>query len=185
MRDGEREVRDLVAGRERDERAISLATPYYDVVRQKHGESDEEAEEASEVAVDYLTQFLPLVTGTRSLNRPEALEVRERSLKVSPAVSDLVGKANWTPSPQPPAYLNKSSSVASPTGHCWHTVCALPLHSCIYLMRSPFPCVHVAPMACLCLCVSPNASVCEHVQQLTFCKELSHRITVLTASIVI
>lgn len=86
MRDGEREVRDLVAGRERDERAISLATPYYDVVRQKHGESDEEAEEASEVAVDYLTQFLPLVTGTRSLNRPEALEVRERSLKVSPAV---------------------------------------------------------------------------------------------------
>ena len=82
VRDGEREVRELIAGRERDERAISLATPYYDVVRQKHGESDEETEEASEVAVDYLTQFLPLVTGTRSLNRQEALEVRERSLKV-------------------------------------------------------------------------------------------------------
>ena len=82
VREGEREVRELVAGRERDERGISLATPYYDVVRQKHGESDEEAEEASEVAVDYLTQFLPLVTGTRSLNRQEALEVRERSLKV-------------------------------------------------------------------------------------------------------
>ena len=84
VREGEREVRELVAGRERDERAISLATPYYDVVRRKHGESDEEAEEASEVAVDYLTQFLPLVTGTRSLNRQEALEVRERSLKVGP-----------------------------------------------------------------------------------------------------
>lgn len=82
VREGEREVRELVAGRERDERGISLATPYYDVVRQKHGDSDEEAEEASEVAVDYLTQFLPLVTGTRSLNRQEALEVRERSLKV-------------------------------------------------------------------------------------------------------
>ena len=82
VRDGEREVRELIAGRERDERAISLATPYYDVVRQKHGDSDEETEEASEVAVDYLTQFLPLVTGTRSLNRQEALEVRERSLKV-------------------------------------------------------------------------------------------------------
>lgn len=52
------------------------------MVRQKHGESDEEAEEANEVEVDYLTQFLPLVTGTRSLNRQEALEVRERSLKV-------------------------------------------------------------------------------------------------------
>lgn len=82
MREGEREVRDLLAGREKDEQHIGLATPYYDVVRQKHGESDEEAEEASEVEVDYLTQFLPLVTGTRSLNRQEALEVRERSLKV-------------------------------------------------------------------------------------------------------
>ncbi len=82
VRDGEREVRELVAGRERDERAISLATPYYDVVRQKHGESDEESEEANEVAVDYLTQFMPLVTGTRAMNRQEALEVRERSLKV-------------------------------------------------------------------------------------------------------
>ena len=71
-----------MAGREHDERAISLATPYYDVVRQKHGESDDEAEETSEVAVDYLTQFLPLVTGTRSLNRQEGMEVRERSLKV-------------------------------------------------------------------------------------------------------
>ena len=89
MRDSEREVRELVAGRERDERAISLATPYYDVVRQKHGESDDEAEETSEIAVDYLTQFLPLVTGTRSLNRQEALEVRERSLKVSAIMAFL------------------------------------------------------------------------------------------------
>ena len=85
MRDGEREVRDIIAGREKDERAISLATPYYDVVRQKHGESDEEAEETNEVAVDYLTQFMPLVTGTRTMNRQEALEVREKSLKVSAA----------------------------------------------------------------------------------------------------
>ena len=75
----------MIAGREKDERAISLATPYYDVVRQKHGESDEETEEASEVAVDYLTQFMPLVTGTRTMNRQEALEVREKSLKVSDA----------------------------------------------------------------------------------------------------
>ena len=82
VREGEREVRDLLAGREKDEQHISLATPYYDVVRQKHGESDEEAEEAADVEVDYLTQFLPLVTGTRSLTRQEALEVRERSLKV-------------------------------------------------------------------------------------------------------
>ena len=72
----------MLAGREKDEQHIGLATPYYDVVRQKHGESDEEAEEASEVEIDYLTQFLPLVTGTRSLNRQEALEVREKSLKV-------------------------------------------------------------------------------------------------------
>lgn len=85
MRDGEREVRDIIAGREKDERAISLATPYYDVVRQKHGESDEEAEETNEVAVDYLTQFMPLVTGTRTMNRQEALEVREKSLKVRAA----------------------------------------------------------------------------------------------------
>ncbi len=89
VREGEREVRDLIAGREKDERAISLATPYYDVVRQKHGESDEEEEAANEVAVDYLTQFLPLVTGTRTMNRQEAMEVRERSLKVRTATLPL------------------------------------------------------------------------------------------------
>jgi len=89
VREGEREVRDLIAGREKDERAISLATPYYDVVRQKHVESDEEEEAANEVAVDYLTQFLPLVTGTRTMNRQEAMEVRERSLKVSAATLPL------------------------------------------------------------------------------------------------
>lgn len=124
MRDGEREVRDLVAGRERDERAISLATPYYDVVRQKHGESDEEAEEASEVAVDYLTQFLPLVTGTRSLNRPEALEVRERSLKVSPAV----GISPCRPTGLHLHRLQPSSTIH----HQWHqqqaTAGIRPLH---------------------------------------------------------
>ena len=95
MRDGEREVRELIAGRERDERAISLATPYFDVVRQKHGESDEETEETSEVTVDYLTQFLPLVTGTRSLNRQEALEVRERSLKVRQKPIVTIHKFKW------------------------------------------------------------------------------------------
>jgi len=79
----------LIAGREKDERAISLATPYYDVVRQKHGESDEEEEAANEVAVDYLTHFLPLVTGTRTMNRQEAMEVRERSLKVRTATLPL------------------------------------------------------------------------------------------------
>lgn len=89
VREGEREVRDLIAWREKDERAISLATPYYDVVRQKHGESDEEEEAANEVAVDYLTQFLPLVTGTRTMNRQEAMEVRERSLKVRTATLPL------------------------------------------------------------------------------------------------
>ncbi|DBA85904.1 TPA: hypothetical protein ACH3X1_005449 [Trebouxia sp. C0004] len=92
VREGEREARDLIAGREKDERAISLATPYYDVVRQKHGESDEEEEAAKEVAVDYLTQFLPLVTGTRTMNRQEAMEVRERSLKA--LKERLVERAN-------------------------------------------------------------------------------------------
>ncbi|DBA69786.1 TPA: hypothetical protein ACH3X2_012508 [Trebouxia sp. C0005] len=92
VREGEREVRDLIAWREKDERAISLATPYYDVVRQKHGESDEEEEAANEVAVDYLTQFLPLVTGTRTMNRQEAMEVRERSLKA--LKERLVERAN-------------------------------------------------------------------------------------------
>lgn len=81
-RDSEKEVRELLAAREREERSISLVTPYYDVVREKHGESDEEPEEAVNTQANYLTPFMPPLVGARQLTRAEALEVREKCLKV-------------------------------------------------------------------------------------------------------
>ena len=50
-REIEKEVAALLASREREERSISLVTPYYDVVREKQGESDDEPEEANETQV--------------------------------------------------------------------------------------------------------------------------------------
>ena len=81
-RDSEKEVRELLAAREREERSISLVTPYYDAVREKHGESDEEPEEAVNTQANYLTPFMPPLVGARQLTRAEALEVREKCLKV-------------------------------------------------------------------------------------------------------
>ena len=81
-RDSEKEVRELLAAREREERSVSLVTPYYDAVREKHGESDEEPEEAVNTQANYLTPFMPPLVGARQLTRAEALEVREKCLKV-------------------------------------------------------------------------------------------------------
>eukprot|EP00899_Mesostigma_viride_P013144 jgi/Mesvir1/21830/Mv04215-RA.1 len=110
VREMERESRDMVASRNKEEQAIQLITPYYDVVRVKQEEADDEGN-GDEVKQehDYLMAFLPTaVPGVADasgkppvaadgkavlhLSRAEAMEVRDRCLK---ALKDrLIERAN-------------------------------------------------------------------------------------------
>lgn len=61
--------------------AVSLCTPYYDIARINADESDDEEADAPEATYDYLSPFLPNISGTRGLTRDEALHVREVCLR--------------------------------------------------------------------------------------------------------
>ena len=92
VRDMERETREILATRKREEQNIQLLMPYYDIVRLKTEESDDEKEQEQQVQHDYLSSFLPASTGNRALTRNEAIEVRESCLK---ALTDrLIERAN-------------------------------------------------------------------------------------------
>ncbi|KAK3273495.1 hypothetical protein CYMTET_18285 [Cymbomonas tetramitiformis] len=93
VRDVERETKDLILSRGKEEQNISLVTPYYDVVRVKQEESDDESNDVEEkVEHDYLSPFMPPVIGGRKLSRQEAMDVREKCLK---ALKDrLIERAN-------------------------------------------------------------------------------------------
>ena len=82
IRDVEKEVKDMVNTRNKEEQNINLITPYYDVVRVKQEESDDEGDKDEEkVEHDYLSPFLPALIAGQSLTKPEAMDVRERCLK--------------------------------------------------------------------------------------------------------
>mmetsp|Transcript_27648 Transcript_27648/g.69682 ORF Transcript_27648/g.69682 Transcript_27648/m.69682 type:complete len:469 (+) Transcript_27648:102-1508(+) len=92
IRDSEKEWKATLQVRTKEEQNIALVTPYYDIVRAKMEESDEEETEEVKAQYDFLQPFMPVVIGTRSLHREEALEVRERCLK---ALKDrLIERAN-------------------------------------------------------------------------------------------
>lgn len=55
--------------RNKEEQNITLITPYYDIVRAKTEESDEEEAEEVKAQYDFLQPFMPVVIGTRSLTR--------------------------------------------------------------------------------------------------------------------
>lgn len=55
--------------RAKEDRTIALVTPYYDIVRAKMEESDEEEAEEIKAQYDFLQPFMPVVIGTRSLLR--------------------------------------------------------------------------------------------------------------------
>eukprot|EP00898_Chlorokybus_atmophyticus_P005213 jgi/Chlat1/5693/Chrsp38S05540 len=78
VRESEREAREIVAARNREEQAITLVTPYYDIVRVKKEESDDDGSEADAKGHehDYLSPYLPVAIGTRPLSFNEALEAR-------------------------------------------------------------------------------------------------------------
>jgi len=93
VRDVERETKEIIAARAREEQNIALVTPYYDIVRVRKEESDDEEKDAEEkVEHDYLSPFMPTIIGGRRLNKTEAMEVREKCLK---ALKDrLIERAN-------------------------------------------------------------------------------------------
>jgi hypothetical protein len=82
VRDVEKEVKDIVNNRNKEEQNINLVTPYYDVVRVKQEESDDEGDKDEEaVEHDYLSPFLPVLIAGKSMTKPESMDVRERCLK--------------------------------------------------------------------------------------------------------
>ncbi|MEW5310705.1 MAG: hypothetical protein WDW38_002476 [Sanguina aurantia] len=92
VRDSEWEVAEILRARVTQELNITLDMPYYDIVRIKAEESEEETEEVEESAYDYLSPFLPTLLGMATLSREQALETREKCLK---ALKDrLIERAN-------------------------------------------------------------------------------------------
>ena len=77
----EDEMAALAAARAREENAIALRTPFFDVVRERTADSDEEPEPPEEEAArDYLSGFLPAAAASRAMTRNECLEARSKAL---------------------------------------------------------------------------------------------------------
>ena len=92
VRQSEWETKEFAKVRNAQELDKQLVTPYYDIMRVKADESDDDEEEVSQVTYDYLSPFLPKIGTSRGLTRPEALSVRELCLK---ALKDrLIDRAN-------------------------------------------------------------------------------------------
>ncbi|GAX80447.1 hypothetical protein CEUSTIGMA_g7886.t1 [Chlamydomonas eustigma] len=92
IRDIEWEVSEIIRTRTNQEQNITLEMPYYDIVRIKAEQSDEEEDGDEEAAYDYLSPFLPALIGMQTLSREQALDVRERCLR---ALKDrLIERAN-------------------------------------------------------------------------------------------
>lgn len=81
IRQNEWETKEFGKVRKLLNEAVSLVTPYYDIARINADESDDEEAEAPEATYDYLSPFLPNISGTRGLTRNEALHVREVCLR--------------------------------------------------------------------------------------------------------
>ena len=81
VRDSEWEVKEIFRVRTNQEQNITLTMPYYDIVRIKAEESDEEEEEVKEAEYDHLSPFLPAVIGEKPLTKEQALDVRDKCLR--------------------------------------------------------------------------------------------------------
>lgn len=121
VRESEWESREFAKARALAETEKQLVTPYYDVIRVKADESDDDKEEVAEQVHDFLSPFLPKVTGTLALTRPEALKVREDCLK---ALKDrLIERAN--------IIQVRLLSPPCPTWPLFQRCCAVPKHCCL------------------------------------------------------
>ena len=64
IRDVEKEIKDMINNRNKEEQNISLVTPYYDIVRVKQEESDDEGDKDEEKAIE---EFAASDLGQRAL----------------------------------------------------------------------------------------------------------------------
>eukprot|EP00798_Chlamydomonas_sp_ICE-L_P031206 gene31206-6355_t len=76
IRDSEWEISEILRTRTNQEQNITLETPYTDIVRIKAEQSEEEEEEEEESNYDYLSPFLPSLSGMQTLSREQALDAR-------------------------------------------------------------------------------------------------------------
>ena len=81
VRESEREIRELLASRAKEENSITRRTPFYDIIRDREEGSDEEPpEEKQETQHDFLSSFVPSAAASRALTRNECLDTRTRCL---------------------------------------------------------------------------------------------------------
>ena len=82
VRDSEREAREILAVRERQEADIKLATPFYDITREISLENEEEPEEEVVAKSEYIAPYLPAGGIAALTTRQQALAVRAQCLQV-------------------------------------------------------------------------------------------------------
>ena len=82
VRDSEREAREILATRERQEADIKLVTPFYDIIREASLEDEDEPEEEVVAKSEYIAPYLPSGGIAALTTRQQALDVREQCLQV-------------------------------------------------------------------------------------------------------
>lgn len=81
IRDVEREIKDIVMNRAKEEMAIDLLSPYFDISRIKTAEeSDDEEEAEQDAGFDYLEPYMPPIIPGHDLTVSEAAEAKEGCL---------------------------------------------------------------------------------------------------------
>jgi hypothetical protein len=87
LRDAEAECDDFVKNRAKEEANIELLTPYYDAMRVKQEDDDEEEVEVKKT-LDYLSPYMPPLLAGESMSAKEAAATREKCLAATRAQLD-------------------------------------------------------------------------------------------------
>jgi hypothetical protein len=87
LRDAEAECDDFVKNRAKEEANIVLLTPYYDAMRVKQEDDDEEEVEVKKT-LDYLSPYMPPLLAGESMSAKEAAATREKCLAATRAQLD-------------------------------------------------------------------------------------------------
>ena len=93
IRDVEREIKDIVMNRAKEEMAIDLLSPYFDISRIKTAEeSDDEEEAEQDAGFDYLEPYIPPIIPGHDLTVSEAAEAKDGCLNA--LKERLIDRAN-------------------------------------------------------------------------------------------
>ena len=87
LRDAEAECDDFVKNRAKEEANIELLAPYYDAMRVKQEDDDEEEVEVKKT-LDYLSPYMPPLLAGESMSAKEAAATREKCLAATRAQLD-------------------------------------------------------------------------------------------------